>query len=164
VRATLHQHFTFLASQAWGEIGKILSPLLSNENFGSSTVVRHAMISENSPNAKSLGKGAPVTGTAIYLITDIQAWEAVWVLWSSIVQTVPGCLGVTGGWMIEPVDGHERCFVVWVGWENVEVHDAYHHTKDFRRRGVILWQANKGFREYGHVAFTHSRSKIGSSL
>jgi hypothetical protein len=162
VRATLHQHFAFIASQEWREIDKILAPLLIGD-LASSTV-RHAMIYENSPNAKSLGKGAPVTGTAIYLITDTEAWEAVWKLWSNIVQTIPGCLGVTGGWMIEPVDGHERCYVVWVGWENVEVHDAYHHTKDFRRRGIILWQANRGYREYGHVAFTNSRSKIESNL
>ena len=123
------------------------------------------MISEQTPNAKSLGKGAPVTGTAIYLATDDRAWEAAWTLWSTIVPTVPGCMGVAGGWMVEPVDGHERCYIVWVGWESTQLHEAYHHTKDFKRRGIILWQANKGYREYGHVVFgDHSRSKIGASL
>ena len=123
------------------------------------------MISDQSPNAKGLGKGAPVTGTAIYLATDdTRAWEAAWALWTTIVPHVPGCLGVAGGWMIEPVDGHEKSYIVWVGWENTEVHDAYHHTKDFRQRGIILWQGNKGYREYGHVAFRNSQSRIGASL
>jgi hypothetical protein len=121
-------------------------------------------MSEQSPNAKGLGKGAPVTGTAIYLATDERAWEAAWALWTTIVPNVPGCLGVAGGWMVEPVDGHERSYIVWVGWENTEVHDAYHHTKDFGRRGIILWQGNKGYREYGHVAFLNSRSKLEASL
>ena len=162
MRDSLHQHFTFLKSPEWEEFGRSLAPILTND-FKSSTV-RHAMISEQSPNAQSLGKGAPVTGTAIYLATDARAWEAAWTLWSTIVPTVPGCMGVAGGWMIEPVDGHEECYIVWVGWENTEVHDAYHHTKDFRKRGIILSQANSGYREYGHVAFRDSRSKIGAAL
>lgn len=66
--------------------------------------------------------------------------------------------------MVEPVNGNENCYVVWVGWENVELHDAYHHTKDFRRRGPILLEHNKGWTEYGHVAFAHSRMRPEANL
>lgn len=31
---------------------------------------------------------------------------------------------------------------MWVGWESVEVHDAYHHRKHFRDRVVILREHN----------------------
>jgi hypothetical protein len=56
--------------------------------------------------------------------------------------------------MVEPVDGYSPCFVVYVGWESLEVHDTYH-----RRRAVILGENNHGFREYGHVALGHSRAR-----
>lgn len=158
VRDTLHQHYTFISSTAWQDASSRVQPLLVSGSSISDIIVRHAMLSENTPNAQSLGKGAPVTGTAIYFVTDRKAWEAVWALWSTVVPKVPGCLGVTGGWVVEPVEGHEAgCFIAWVGWQNTKVHDDYHHTKDFKRRGVILAQGQKGFREYGHVAFLHSR-------
>jgi hypothetical protein len=165
-RNSLHQHYAFLASEGWlEEIPKLLSPILTHGSKISDFTVRHAMLSENTPGAKALGRGAPVTGTAIYLITDRRAWESAWLLWSTIVPKVPGCLGVTGGWVLEPVDGHEGgCFVAWVGWENVEVHDTYHHTADFRKKSVVLSQANKGWREYGHVAFSHGAEKESSKM
>lgn len=114
------------------------------------------MMSEFTPQPKALGNGAPVTGTAIYLTPDPAGWEATWALWTTIVPKVPGCLGVTGGWMVEPME-EQLCYVVYVGWESVEVHDAYHHTNHFRQRVVILREHNEGYREYGHVAFKHSR-------
>lgn len=60
------------------------------------------MISEFSPNPTSLGNGAPVIGTAVYL---------AWNLWTSIVSTVPRCIRMTGGWMVEPVESHLGYFV-----------------------------------------------------
>jgi hypothetical protein len=66
--------------------------------------------------------------------------------------------------MIQPVDGDYRSYIGWVGWYNTDVHVAYHHTKNFWRRGIILWHGNKGYREYGHAAFVNSRSKTGASL
>jgi hypothetical protein len=164
-RNSLHQHYAFLASKTWlEEIYKLLSPILTDGSKLSDFTVRHAMLSENTPRAKALGRGAPVTGTAIYLINDRRAWESAWLLWSTIVPNVPGCLGVAGGWIVEPVDGHEGgCFIAWVGWENVQVHDAYHHTADFRKRSVILSQANKGWREYGHVAYSYNPEMEQSS-
>jgi hypothetical protein len=122
------------------------------------------MISEFSPNPRALGNGAPVSGTAIYLTPDPGAWEKMWSLWTSIVVSIPGCIGVTGGWMVEPVEGTSPCYVVYVGWESIAIHDAYHETKDFRRRVNILREHNKGFREYGHVAFAHSRSRPEAHL
>ncbi|RJE20683.1 hypothetical protein PHISCL_06982 [Aspergillus sclerotialis] len=164
VRDSLHNHYTFLASQQWQSICNLVKPLCTETENGTksvvdSIIVRHAMISDFTPSPKGLGKGAPVTGTAIYFATDPAKWEKVWALWTTIVPNVPGCLGCAGGWMVEPVEGREHCYIVWVGWQNIEMHDAYHHTKDFRRRGPILMEHNSGWREYGHVAFTHSRSR-----
>jgi hypothetical protein len=47
--------------------------------------------------------------------------------------------------MVEPVDGYSPCFVVYVGWESLEVHDTYHRTKHFRMQAVILGENNPGF-------------------
>lgn len=94
-------------------------------------------MSEFSPNPKSLGNGEPVTGTAIYLTSDPAGWEKTWALWTSIVSTVPVCIGVMGGWMVEPVEG-KLSYIVYVGWDSIAVHDSYHHTKHFRQRAIIL--------------------------
>ena len=44
-------------------------------------------------------------------------------------------------------------YVVYVGWQTVEQHEAYHHTKHFADHRVILRCGNAGFAEYGHVVF-----------
>lgn len=72
------------------------------------------------------------------------------------MPSVKGCLGCTGGWIAEPVEGHEA-YVVYVGWESIQDHDAYHHTKDFARKRVILGLHNSGWRGYGHVRFVGGR-------
>ncbi|KAJ5146172.1 uncharacterized protein N7515_000736 [Penicillium bovifimosum] len=162
VRANLHQHYALLSSREWEQITTILKSLGVPD--ASSLTVRHAMIAEFSPNPRSLGNGAPVTGTAIYLTADPAAWEKTWALWTGIVSSVPGCIGVTGGWMVEPVEGNSPCYIVYVGWESIEVHDSYHNTKHFRRRAVILSENNQGFREYGHIAFKHSRVRQEANL
>ena len=76
--------------------------------------------------------------------------------WVSIVQHVPGFMGIAGGYMIEPVDGHEKAFIALVGWENVEVHEAYHHTQHFRDRRRILLDPAERYNYYGHIAFGNS--------
>lgn len=77
-----------------------------------SLILRHAVISEFSPNPKSRGNEAPVTGTAIYPIWHTpEGWEKMCNLWNSIVSTVPGCIRMTGGWRVEPVEGHTGYFV-----------------------------------------------------
>ena len=111
------------------------------------------MMEEFSPNNE--GQRAPVTGTAIYLTPDQAGWMKTWELWTTIVAAVPGCIGVRGGWMVEPVESQPG-YVVFVGWESVKIHDAYHHTKHFRQRASILREHNQGFREYGHIAFSQS--------
>lgn len=118
--------------------------------------IRHAQISEFSSKCTSLGKGAPVTGTAIYLDTDAN-WDAAWALWSTIVPNVPGFMGIAGGKIVEEVNGKPGAFIALVGWENVDVHDAYHHTQHFReRRRILLDPAKGGFTLYGHLAFESS--------
>ncbi|KAJ5947546.1 hypothetical protein N7466_000561 [Penicillium verhagenii] len=160
-RDSLHQHYALLASPDWQQIIKNLVSL--GVSSATELTVRHAMISEFTPKPKSLGHGAPVSGTAIYLTPDPTGWEKTWALWTSIVSTVPGCLGVTGGWMVEPVEGN-LAYIVYVGWESIQVHDSYHHTKHFRQRAIVLREHNAGYREYGHVAFTHSRSRREANL
>jgi ABC-type Fe3+ transport system substrate-binding protein len=108
----VHQHYALLASPEWQEITRTLTLISPGISDASSLTVRHAMISEFSPNPRSLRNGAPVTGTAVYLTADPAAWEKTWALWTGIVANVPGCTGVTGGWMVEPVDGYSPCFVV----------------------------------------------------
>lgn len=117
-----------------------------------SLVVRHTMMETFSSEG---GVRAPVMGTAIYLTPDQAGWTKTWELWTTIVATVPGCIGVRGGWMVEPVE-RQPGYVVYVGWASVEVHDAYHGTRHFRQRASILREHNEGFREYGHVAFRQS--------
>lgn len=164
VRDSLHQHYTFLSSPQWQTICTIVQPICTEDSPIKNFTVRHAMMSDFTPNPQSLGKGAPVTGTAIYFATDPAGWEKTWALWTTIVPNVPGCLGCAGGWMVEPVEGHGHAYIVWVGWKDIAMHDAYHHTKDFRRRGPILREHNRGWREYGHVAFGHSRSRRVANL
>ena len=107
------------------------------------------------------GKGAPVTGTAIYLSTSTSSWDIAWAKWVAFVQTVPGFLGIAGGPVLESVDGHERAFIALVGWESVAVHEAYHHTRHFREEGrrVLLEPAEGGYAYYGHIAFSHAEEK-----
>jgi hypothetical protein len=76
-------------------------------------------------------------------------------------------MGIAGGPVLEAVkDRHgkmqERCYVAVVGWENVEVHDAYHHTQHFwDRRRILLDPAKGGFVGYGHIAFGSSSEGEG---
>lgn len=135
------------------------------------TAIRNAQLNNYSSGSRALGAGAPYTGTAIYFATGRRNWNAAYELWSTIVPTIPGCLGVSGGWISDEVQipgaptnikgggKWKNCFVAWVGWESVEAHDAFHGTEDFKKRGVILQQANFGYTEYGHVSFTNTREK-----
>ena len=55
-------------------------------------------------------------------------------------------------------------YIVYVGWESVEKHEAYHHTKHFAKHRMILGLGNVGFAEYGHVVFEDSReSRAGGT-
>jgi hypothetical protein len=150
VRDLLSQHQDFLKSSRYTQFKTILRTLIvpSTEPF-----VRHAYLRDFTPNPQALAKGAPFTGTAIYVGTDAAWHEGAWPLWTHIVREVDGWLGCTGGEVVEPVDGYDNCFLVYVGWETVEKHDAYHHTKHFAKNGIVLTKGNQGYREYGHVRF-----------
>lgn len=76
-----------------------------------------------------------------------------------MVRHVDGCEGVSGGQLVEPMEGHARNYLVYVGWETVKKHDDYHHTRHFADRRVILALGNKGWREYGHAVFQGGREK-----
>ena len=57
--------------------------------------------------------------------------------------------------------GKYEAYVVYVGWETTEKHEAVHHTKWFREHAVVLRCGNAGFAEYGHICFEGER--VGSS-
>ena len=73
------------------------------------------------------------------------------------MRYVKGCTGIVGGSVIEEVDGCKDCYLVYVGWKSIELHEEYHHTKHFANRRIVLGLGNEGFREYGHVCFVGSR-------
>lgn len=158
VRERLHQHYDFLASSDYLSLKRKWESVIEAE-----PVIRHAFLVEYTPGCESLGKGAPFTGTAIYVDTD-RAWDYAWQLWATIVPKVKGCMGVAGGYIVEPIDGHERCFIAWVGWNTTEEHAEYHHTQHWRDRKAILQQGHQGYREYHHVVFDNSPPPLGSSL
>lgn len=155
VRENLESHSHYLLSSAHKDVIMLAATITSG-----TLTIRHAQISEFNPGCKSLGKGAPVTGTAIFRSVTL-VWDHAWALWVSIEQHVPGFLGIAGGHIIESVDGHENCFIALVGWENVEVHDAYHHTKHFYdRRKILLDPAEGKYNYYGHLALGNSSSGV----
>jgi len=126
VRDQLSQHLDFLNSVQYSSFQSIIQRLASQSR---SPMVRHAFMREFTPDCQALGKGAPFTGSAIYLGTD-EAWnEGAWPLWTHIVRHMDGCLGCAGGRVVEPVDGHENTYLVYVGWGSIEKHEAYHHTE-----------------------------------
>ena len=135
------------------------------------------------PNCKALGRGAPFTGTAIYL-SPTAAWnEGAWPLWTHIVRYIDGCMGCAGGPILDEVNllsepvlvGEAKSekkgkgekwegYIVYVGWESVEKHEAYHHTQHFKEHRVVLRCGNAGFAEYGHVIFEGERNKANETM
>lgn len=143
--------------------------------------VRHAQMSSWTPQNQSLGRGAAFDGTAIYLKTN-DAWiEGSWPLWTHIVRHIDGCLGCSGGPLLETVEtvyggirhlmeepenrqSYENCFLVYVGWETTKKHHDYHHTKHFAEHSIILRCGNEGYAEYGHIVFEGARDKTETKL
>ncbi|KAJ6110356.1 hypothetical protein N7486_002591 [Penicillium sp. IBT 16267x] len=120
-KGSLHQPYALLASSDWQHIIRNLVSL--GGSSATELTVRHAMISEFSTNSKSLGHGAPM-GENVGAMGEYcfhGAWMGV----------------ITGGWMVERVEGN-LSYIVYVGWESIEVHDSYHNTKHFRQRAIIL--------------------------
>lgn len=175
MRHSFSQHQAFLQSNDYRSFLSILQKL--SARLGT---VRHAQLKSWTPNDQSLAHGAPFTGTAIYYNTT-EVWnDYAWPLWTHIVRHIDGCLGCSGGPLIEPVTtvpgplreslsgkGQRQTFqsgyVVYVGWETTEKHHAYHHTEHFKQFGNVLRCGNEGFAEYGHVVFEGSRESGSGS-
>ncbi|KAK4621680.1 hypothetical protein CLAFUW4_07173 [Fulvia fulva] len=173
VRRNLAQHHQFLKSDSYQQFLAIHERITGQPQ---KPVVRHAQIKSWTPNDPSLARGAPFVGTAIYLNT-IDGWDdGAWPLWTHIVRHVGGCLGCAGGPVLEPVETcpgplqkllegekatqtFNRSYIVYVGWESPEKHDAFHHTEHFAKHFVILNCVNDGYAEYGHIVFEGSREK-----
>lgn len=90
------------------------------------------------------------------------AWhEGAWPLWTHVVRYVDGCRGIAGGCVLEEDGGESDDYLVYVAWESVAKHDAYHHTKHFAKHRVILGIGVDGWAEYGHVVFREVRKGKG---
>jgi hypothetical protein len=162
----LEQHHSFLTSPSYTTILSLLATLTPTP-----PTIHHALLSSFSPSSLTL-TSFPVTGTAIYL-SPTPSFPAAWAKWVSIVQLIPGFLGIAGGPILEAVSEgagkggkegkqHEGAFIAFVGWESVDVHEAYHRTRHFKETGrKVLLNEVEGFVGYGHVAFSYSEEKAG---
>ncbi|KAH8885576.1 hypothetical protein GQ53DRAFT_845557 [Thozetella sp. PMI_491] len=165
VRDNLQQHQQFLSSNAYTKkVAPVLEKLSIRDGGAMGEPViktRHAYLKEFTDGCLALGRGPPTLpiGTAIYLGTD-DAWnDGAWPLWTHVVRYVQGCRGVSGGTLVEEVEGYQNNYLVYVAWDTVKDHDDYHHTKHFAKHRVILNLGNQGWREYGHVLFLGGRDK-----
>lgn len=160
VRKSLQANKQFLESELYSKTFRgAVDHLVDTE-----PTIRHAYIGEYLPGVKSLGKGAPFTGTAIYLDLDGPKWDEAWKRWATIISHVKGYMGIAGGPIVEDVDGYKNCFIALVGWSSIEEHEAYHHTKDFAEKRHILHDAGrskKKFTRYGHIAFENGETEEG---
>jgi len=167
VRESLQANKDFLNSELYTKtFRRAIDHLVDKE-----PTIRHGYITEYLPGVKSLGKGAPFTGTAIYLDVDGPKWDEAWKKWTTIIPHVKGYMGIAGGPIVEDVDGYPNNFIALVGWSTIEEHDAYHHTKDFFEKRNILMdpgRSRKKFTRYGHIAFENDESvegkQVGSKL
>ncbi|KAL1852798.1 hypothetical protein Daus18300_012042 [Diaporthe australafricana] len=164
VRDDIAHNTAFLASPLYSET---FLPIITMLITGSPSDIKirnahleHQVLSD--PFGKEL-LGYPI-GTAIYKGVD-DAWhEGAWPLWTHVVRHVDGCMGIAGGEVVESVEGHDRSYLVFVGWETVKKHEDYHHTEHFQKHFIILNIGHKGYTEYGHVVFQGVREKSSSKL
>lgn len=152
---SLHHGNLFSSSQRYH---RDFLPVIKTLADGQEPQTRHATLRNQVPD-NPFGPemlGFPI-GTAIYLGTDAAWHEGAWPLWTHVVRHVDGCKGIAGGSVVEPVGGLQGGYLVYVAWESVGHHKAYHRTQHFARLGVILGIGNKGWVEYGHVVFEEIR-------
>ncbi|RVX72574.1 hypothetical protein B0A52_03970 [Exophiala mesophila] len=161
VRAHLSQHYDFVNSSRYPDFLAAL-PTTPVSTPSSPPLTRHTQLQAFTPSAltRALSPSTPVTGSAIYISTTPTWHEGAWPLWTHVVRYVDGCLGCVGGKVLEKVDGFDNCYIVYVGWESIEKHERYHHTKHFEQRRVILGLGNAGYREYGHIKFEGQRGEM----
>lgn len=80
------------------------------------------------------------------------------------MRRVAGCMGVSGGRVLEPVAGLDEGYAVYVAWRSVAAHDEYHQTRHFAKFGVVLRLGHRGYVEYGHVVFKGVREGVKGKL
>ena len=120
-------------------------------------LVRHAHLHAFTLPSPLTAPFPPFAGTAFYTRTTPTWHQGSWPLWTHIVRDIKGCVGIAGGSVEEDVDGQPDCYLVYVGWSSIEEHEAYHHTRHFEKRRVVLGLGNGGYREYGHIVFEGER-------
>lgn len=159
VRDNLFNCKEWLDSTSYQDFLAILKPATMG-----GIIIRHAYLAEYNTGCQALSRGSPFTGTAYYLAPNREAWDAAWARWATIVSKVPGFMGISGGPVVEDVDGCATSFLVFVGWETVELHDAYHHTEEFARLKYVLEEPVRGYAYYGHVCFRNEETGETKSL
>lgn len=147
VRNTLEQHKAFHESDS-GRLFKM--SLQSLMESGPELQAHHVVLETVTGSPLS----APFTGTALYLSTNEVFTDLVWPLWTHIVRHVPGCIGVMSGKVLDHKSGHEA-FLVYVGWESLELHSAYWEDPGLDDKRGILDMGNRGRTEFYHVVFNN---------
>lgn len=144
-RDTLEQHTAFHESDSGKAFDQLLQTLIEHD---SQLKIHHVTLSHITQSALT----APLTGTALYLFTTEVFTDLVWPLWTHIVRHVPGCLGITSGKVLDHESGHDA-FLVYVGWESLEVHSKYWEDPGLDDKRGILDMGNGGRIEFCHVVF-----------
>lgn len=148
VRQTLSQHQDFQASEGGREFSSLLSRLVRT---GTEPVIRHVLLQDTVPQ-NGIAHEAPLTGSAIYVNSNEVYSDYAWPLWTHIVRHAQGNRGVAGGRVIGSEDGKEA-YLVYVGWETNDHHQAFRKSPACADRRVILTLGNDGQHEYYHIVF-----------
>lgn len=148
VRSTLEEHQAFHASAA-GERAKAVLWELTNVK----PTIRHALMQDFSASEDGcLARHAPATGSAIYLNSTDVFHSYSWPLWTHIVRHAPGNKGVAGGRIIDHENGQDA-YLVYVGWDTNDSHQAFRKSPACADRRVILTLGTDEQTEYYHTIF-----------
>ena len=148
IRATLEDHHAFHASPAGEKAKKALQELTKVM-----PIVRHALMQDFSASEDGcLARRAPVTGSALYLNSTEVFHSYSWPLWTHIVRHAPGNKGVAGGRVIDHENGHDA-YLVYVGWDTNDSHQAFRKSSACADRRVILTLGTDQQTEYYHTVF-----------
>lgn len=101
VRQTMAEHHHFEQSSAFTKFDRLAHDL----SPGAELPIRYTYLHDMTPNSRAL-RDAPFTGTALYIGIDSHCWDPAWALWSTIVPNWKGCVGVSGGYIIDDLEGH----------------------------------------------------------
>lgn len=120
------------------------------------------------PNLNHVRFNAPVTKVAIAPITEMltfyfpadvekSSFESIWERFIEVlIKNSDGCVGDTGGWVLEDVafEGQPgKAYVAAIGWESIQAHMAYRETQAFKDSIPEVRRAARGAAMH-HTKFT----------